>query len=494
MGVTIRIRRTSVIIEGYSKEFVSGWIPYYLTVYDNVHHKYEKDLTYSYMLPNGNVIMPRTVDISRLERKITSQGFEIDGVLDETEDCIKPRGFSKDITMKDHIKILNQVQDDSIRFLIDRSNHIHFRCLTLPTGSGKTVCAIAAMCYWCVKTLIVASQLSQQWIDELLDKCTVSYKKLYEISGIDSLNALLSNKYNPNSLDVFVASLQTLRNGVESGVYKRFCEKFGIGLVIVDEIHMATYTQMYVNMQADISETIFLTATPFRSDPAETSTFHKALEKLPRFGEDVNRFMTKYINAIWVFYDSKPSYIEQRKCQTWHGFSCIEFAKNTFNSQPRRLIIYDILKWAIDITLKSIDEDEKIAVIIELTQHVKMTVDWLSQEFPNVSVGDYSSNMNPNVKADSLKKKIIVSTDKSFGTGSDLKGKLRVLINTITFNSKVTATQMPGRLRNIPGKSVYYIDLVDKGYRRTWQHYQNRRKIIESYCKSTRVMNYGVDI
>lgn len=65
MGVTIHIRRTSVIIEGYSKEFVSGWIPYYLTVYDNVHHKYEKDLTYSYMLPNGNVIMPRTVDISR---------------------------------------------------------------------------------------------------------------------------------------------------------------------------------------------------------------------------------------------------------------------------------------------------------------------------------------------------------------------------------------------------------------------------------------------
>ena len=365
----------------------------------------------------------------------------------------------------------------------------------MPTGDGKTFCALASMCAYGRKTLIVANQLSSQWVNEIFDKTTANYKRIYEIrDGVDSLEKLLKPKVHPESYDIFVASLKTLINAVPSGAYLKFCQKFGIGYKIVDEIHLATYTNVYLDMMAPIQDTLYLSATPARSDPDEDRCFRKAFANLQQYGQEVKAFKARHLNTIYVFYDTNPKYYEIKECQNWYGFQPMKFAHHILSKPKNLKIIQDILHWAIDTTLPVIGEDEKIAIILELKEHISFLQKWLEKEFPDVKIGDYSSNVSKDIKQDMLRSKIILTTENSFGTGSDLKNTLRVLINTTTFNSKVTAEQLPGRLRNIPGRKVYFIDLVDKGFKRTYEHYLNRSKVINRYSLTVQKRVYGVDI
>lgn len=494
---SVHLMRNRIVVKGYVSEKCPGWLPNHLRVFDSKTKRYDKDKTYSYQLPNGDIIFPRTTETRHIVQKLNSQGYEVEGIYDETnDDVIEFRNFKDRIELKDHIRPKSQFQVEGIDFLTKGLHtNVHYRLLSLPTGDGKTFCALAAMCIYGRKTLIVANQLSSQWVGEIFDKTTANYKRIYEIKdGIDSLEKLMKPNVHPESYDIFVASLKTLINAVPSGMYLEFCEKFGIGLKIVDEIHLATYSNVYLDMMAPIQETLYLSATPARSNPAEDWCLHKAFANLPQYGQEVKAFKMKYLNTIYVFYDTHPKYYEIKECQNWYGFQTKKFATHILSKPQNRDMIRDILRWAIETTLPAIGEDEKIVIILELKEHIKSMQGWLANEFPGVKVGDYSSNVDKNIKQNMLRSKIILTTENSFGTGADLNNTLRVLINTTSFNSKVTAEQLPGRLRNIPGRKVYYIDLVDKGFKRSYEHYLNRSKIINGYSLTVQKRTYGVDI
>ena len=263
---------------------------------------------------------------------------------------------------------------------------------------------------------------------------------------------------------------------------------------IVDEIHIATYSHVFLDMMAPIQDTLYLSATPARSNPNEDYCMKKAFAELPQYGQEVREFQTKYLNTIYVFYDTHPKYYEIKSCTSFYGFNTKNYAKHLFENPDACNQVMSILQWALETTLQAIDDDEKIVIILELKDHIKLVKRELERLFPGVSIGDYSSNVDKSVKSDMLRNKIILSTDKSFGTGADLRGKLRVLINTITYSSKVTANQLPGRLRNIPNKKVYYIDLVNMGFKRAYDHYFRRSKIINKFSLTVQHRTLGKDI
>lgn len=493
---SIHLERNRIVVKGYVTPKGKGWLPNHLRVYDTTTQRFDKDKTYSHLLPDGTIIFPRTTNVKSIANRLTSQGYTVEGIYNETdENLIEYRTFKTPVRLKDGVVPRDQFQIEGIDHLTRGFGSMHYRLLSLPTGNGKTFCAMAAMCKYGRKTLIVANQLCSQWVDEILDKTTVQYNRIYEIKdGIDSIEKLLKSNIRPESYDVFVGSLKTLINSVESGDYYEFCKKFGIGLKIVDEIHLATYSHVYLDMMAPIQDTLYLSATPARSNPNEDYCMRRAFSELPQYGQEVREFQTKYLNTIYVFFDTHPKYYEVKACTSFYGFNTKSYAKHLFENPQALGQVMSILKWALDVTLNSIDEDEKIVIILELREHITFVKQQLEQMFPNISIGDYSSNVDKSVKSDNLRNKIILSTDKSFGTGADLKGKLRVLINTITYSSKVTASQLPGRLRNIPGKKVYYIDLVNMGFKRTYDHFGRRSKIINKYSSTVQRRTLGKDI
>lgn len=497
MPVTVHIRRNRIVVKGYKHDHKSsGHLSKMLTVYDQKRHHYVKDKTYSYTLPNGDIIFPRTCDSQNIVRRLMSQNADFQGTYDESNDAsdINPYDIPKvSFELRPEIRPKSQFQAEGIRFLTDLKNPIHFRLLSLPTGEGKTVCGLAAMCFYNRKTLIVANGLSDQWIDEILSKTNVKYNRIYEISGVNSIEKLLNNRGNSIPYDVYIAQIKTLVNANELGLYDKFCKRCGIGLKITDEVHLATYSNVLIDMSSPISEYIYLSATPARSAPNEDWCMRKAFSMLPSFGEEVEEFKQKYLNTIYVTYDSKPKYFDVQKCTGYYGFLIREYEKYTFH-ESRRHIVLDILQWAIEKSIQTLEPDEKIAIIVGYLDTINILESSLKELFPDLTIGNYSSEMPKELKRQALNNKIILSTNKSFGTGSDLKGKLRVLINATTYSSKVTARQLPGRLREIPGKNVYYIDLVDMGFKRTFDHFRSRSKIINKRSKSVTTRKYGIDI
>lgn len=498
-GIKVILERNRIVVTGYPppSKGSSLNLPYVFCVFDAKIKRYIKDKRYSYYdEKTGDIIMPRTAALEKILQRIRSSGFMVEGVYDESNtNLIEYRDMSTEITMKPGINPRDEFQVNAVNFLTKPiGGNVHYRRLSLPTGDGKTFCALFAVARYGRKTLIVADSLVDQWAAEILDKLTISYKKIFEIKdSVDTVRYLLSKDVHPSKYDIYVASLRTLVNAHELGLYEPMCRKLGIGLKIIDEIHLSTYSQVWLDMQAAIQETIYLSATPARSSPNEDYVFKLVFKELPSYGEEVWEMKKKYLRVINIEYDSHPDYTTVAKCTTFYGFQTARFAEHIFSPKCRD-IIFDILKYVIDLTIQYVAEDEKIVIIFERLVDVRMTNDVLKRLYPNIPVGDYTSNSKKEDKVDNLKNKIILSTDDSFGTGSDLKGKLRVLVNTTTYNSKVTAKQLPGRLRDIPGKAVYYIDLVNVGFKRTTEHFYNRSKIINQFASNVTKRVYGVDI
>lgn len=497
-GIEIHLQRNRIVILGYTlpKKGTKGWLPNVFCVFDTKTTRYIDDKRYSYQDPNSKEIcVPRTADVGKIVSRINSSNLLLDGIFDDSNaDVVEYRELSSPITIKEGLHPKNEFQVRAVEFLKQPLGHnMHFRLLSLPTGEGKTFCALNAVAYYNRKVIIVADSLVDQWVSEILDKLTISYKKIYEIKGIDSVKDLMTKEIHPSRYDIYVASLRTLLNAQEAGLYEPMVRKLGIGLYIVDEFHIQTYSHWFMCMCAPIAEFIFLSATPARSNPSEDYVFKMVNKELPSYGEEVGELREKYLHVIYINYDSKPDWQVVARCNTFYGFQTSRFADHIFSPKVRD-IIFDILKYVIDLTVKYVDEDEKIVILFERLDHVKLTIGVLRNLYPGIPIGDYTSNAKGDKKTENLKNKIILSTNESFGTGSDLKGKLRVLVNTTTYNSKVTAKQQPGRIRPIPGKSVYYIDLVNLGFKRTVDHFINRSKVINGYAAKVEKRVYGVDI
>lgn len=495
-GVTIILERNRIVIKGYTKPRCVGWLPFVFTVFDPKNKRYIKDMTYSYQDKNTkDIIVPRTADIGKIISKIKSQGLWYNGIIDKSnENLIEYRPFSHKINLKDGNKPRDEFQEEAIKAMIaGAKNNMHYRLIDLPTGNGKTFCSLAAICIYNRKTLIVASTLVDQWVKEILNFLDIDYKKIYEIKdSINSIKDLLTNHYNYNSYDIYIASLRTLTNANAEGLYIPFLKKMGIGLKIIDEIHMQVYSNIYLDMQAPIQDTIYLSATPGRTNPNEDYILREVLKNISEYGSYVGNYIKKYLNCIYVFFDTQPTYEEEAKCQTFYGFQSDEYEKYIMSSKNYD-IIFNILKWAIDTSLAVMDVDEKIVIIFNLIESADITEKILNKLYPNISIGNFTGS-NDKDKQDKLNARIIVSSDKSFGTGNDLKGKLRVLINVTSYSSHIRARQLPGRIRPIAGKSVYYIDLINDGFSGTRRHFQMRSKVINKFAASITNRFYGKDI
>ena len=91
-----------------------------------------------------------------------------------------------------------------------------------------------------------------------------------------------------------------------------------------------------------------------------------------------------------------------------------------------------------------------------------------------------SKKENELVKAES---DIIISTIKGMGTGSDI-AKLRNLVIMEPHSSKITSTQLIGRLREYASdKDTYAYELVDVGFKSILNQVSMRLPTVRKKCK-----------
>ncbi|KOR88523.1 DNA repair helicase XPB [Paenibacillus solani] len=139
--------------------------------------------------------------------------------------------------------------------------------LVLPCGAGKTMIGIAAMRDLQCETLILTSNTTsvRQWIEELLQKTTLSLEEVGEYSG-------QRKEVRP----VTVATYQILTHrpgkGKEQEHMKLFNER-PWGLIIYDEVHLLPAPVFRATADIQATRRLGLTATLVREDGREHDVF-----------------------------------------------------------------------------------------------------------------------------------------------------------------------------------------------------------------------------
>ncbi|MBO5606974.1 MAG: DEAD/DEAH box helicase [Treponema sp.] len=139
--------------------------------------------------------------------------------------------------------------------------------IVLPCGAGKTIVGMELMDMLKTNTLIVTTNISavHQWIDELVDKTTLSRGDIAEYTG-----------ENKEVKPVTVATYQILTWRPEKeGPYPHFSlfRASNWGLIIYDEVHMLPAPVFRVAAELQAVRRVGLTATLVREDGCEGNVF-----------------------------------------------------------------------------------------------------------------------------------------------------------------------------------------------------------------------------
>ncbi len=139
--------------------------------------------------------------------------------------------------------------------------------VVLPCGAGKTIVGLACMAQVQTSTLVLTtnSTSTRQWIDELLDKTSLSTDLIGEYSG-------QSKAIRPVTVATY--NMLTWRSGrQEAFEHLALFDERNWGLIIYDEVHLLPAPVFQVTAGLQARRRLGLTATLVREDGREDDVF-----------------------------------------------------------------------------------------------------------------------------------------------------------------------------------------------------------------------------
>ncbi|MDR1110399.1 MAG: helicase-associated domain-containing protein [Deltaproteobacteria bacterium] len=138
--------------------------------------------------------------------------------------------------------------------------------IVLPCGAGKTIVGIAAMSELRMETLVLTTSITalRQWIDELLDKTSLTQSEIGEYSG------------ERKDIKPVTISTYHILSAKDRNEEKKHFELFmsrNWGLIIYDEVHILPAPVFRITAELQAKRRLGLTATLVREDGLETDVF-----------------------------------------------------------------------------------------------------------------------------------------------------------------------------------------------------------------------------
>lgn len=469
----IEVKHSSIVIHNYKLGDCSK-LEKLLSAWDNVSFNYIWQNFY-YNEEDQTLIIPRGMDIKYIQYLFQDKELFVN----------KVPAKSNKATFTCTIEPRDKDQIDSINFLTDTTNSQ--KMLSLNTGEGKTYCTINALSQLKKRAMIIVDKdkIMQQWKSEILKFTDLEEDDIYLISGSQSINKIMDNKSDPN-YKIFIASHRTLASyaGENWDAITRFFNKIKIGCKVFDEAHVEVKNIFMLDSFTNVAQTIYLTATPSRSNPLEDKVYQLSFKEMPKYGLE-NKFNEPHNIIYYISYDSKPEMSVVARCKTKRGFDTNTFSNYTFNQNYDQF--FDIICKLLNITLK---HSGKTTIILHKNDHIEKLKKNLEEVYEGIEIGIFSGLItNKNEREKELNKKIILSTDKSMGKAVDIKD-LQFVIMTVPTSSKVVAEQTLGRLRKLPdGRNTIYFDLTDVGFKSCLNQRKSRRQLLDLKAKKIKLLN-----
>lgn len=454
---------TKLIIEDIKEEEKESLIKSLnksLAVWDPAYFKYVNQI-YKYDEENNKIFIPGSYSNTEFE-KIFGKDILIQNNI---ENQITKRNMGR-VNLKSAPR--DNLQQNAIKFLKGEtySKDCNQKLLSLKTGEGKTYCAINFSVSTKTIPIIFVDQLSlaEQWKKAILQFTSVEEDQIFIISGKDKFTKLeKKNKKEISSIKFFICIHKTISAYLEENFYKanEFFNRLGIGIKIFDEAHLSVNSMFNIDYAIDCPS-IYLTATPSRSDKNENYVYKRAIKEMKVFSTEKGIFKKEsYHNILLVKFNSNPSYKDSLKFKNKYGFSI-----NGYNQYMEKEDKYDYFLDKIVRLIKFGNKggkNRRMAIILHSLSIVEKVNNDLQKIFSDKKIGRFDGTISKEEKSNVLENcDIIVTTDMSFSKGIDVKN-LEIVINTVPIYSAPKNEQMLGRLRELPGKEVWYFDFVDAG-------------------------------
>jgi len=440
----------------------------------------------------------------------------------------KPQEYDK-IDIKLYQQPRETLQVEMISFLCGLGKHSYTEKYSqvfcdLHTGKGKTYCSVAALSYFKTKAVIfIPSKLSKlidQWKEAFISYTNKKESDILVVRGSEMCEDIRNGKY-PNK-EIFIITKGTVLSYANSHGWDKFqemIEKTRAGVKIIDEAHMDLRTNVLIDCHTNVKKNIYLTASAYRGDRFENQIFKKIFYEVPIYGKELVSPDENYIIMLIYQFKHKPSVKQRAACKVKEGLSAVKYSEYLVSKEGARYQFFTALNRAIrDIFVRNrekidyvnlekiengnyvrnkngfitINRNErfkgKLLILGATIDFLKTIRKFLEVNFPEYSVGLYSSEIKDIKEREAeLNKDIILATEKGIGTGANVPN-LQVMINLIPYSNPVYANQLPGRCRQIPGKNVYYIEIVNIDFDEAAAQYTRRSKYLVEKAKGNKLI------
>ncbi len=447
-------------------------LEYIFSVWDPVKHvSFPKGIEYD--ADKKKLILPRGIDIPYLENIFCDSAL-IDKKCDEyvNTEQIPIKYLAKD-----------ERQIELLKFLLGEGKYYYTKSKSQlscnsTTGSGKTFVTVASICFSGSRACIITNSLDwlNQWRDRILEYTPLKNNQIYTISGVGSINKILCR--DPLQYTIFLISHDTIKAYGDKNGWDAVTDLFKrlkCSTKIYDEAHLYFDNLCKIDFHTNMKKTIYLTATPERSNQDENNIYQLYFKNIPSislFDEDAD----PHVNYIAMHYNSHPKPADISRCKNSYGFDRNSYTNYVVHQQNFKYLTIIL----VDLVFCN---SGKALIYVGTNSAISIVYDYILSQFPflNGSIGIYTSLVEKSQKQQQLYNKIIISTTKSCGAASDI-ADLRMIINLAEpFKSSVLAKQTLGRCR---ADNTVYIDIIDQGFFFTKNYYKKKKPIFSVYAKS----------
>lgn len=442
--------------------YTRGQVPYIeksLGVFDNVTHKYshfmycfDKEEKENY----GALKIPRGYGIDNVETALKDAGVPYQ-VIDRTYDFVS----SDDIDIEMKLDPKNDIQYNAIAFL-DKTCKGHQAFLTLDVGMGKTYCAISHIANARKRAMIISFNLSYQWQERIAEYTTLKNgTDVINIVGTQFFEDVIKGKTKNPKAKIYLVTINTLTTLIDTygkQEIQKAMDVLGIGIKIFDEAHTRYRMFNSIDLNAQVDETIYLTATPGRSREAEDRMYTKIYMSVPAYGSYTAKMNNHYI-INYIVLDSHATAADRVGMKTSRGLHSLKYTRFLMDKwfDPMMRLIMS----KFEPILKE-DADGKVLIVTDWLQDIQNMKGWVVKHYPQYSCGTYCLLIDKKAEREKeLTKRIIIGTVGSMQNGKDI-ANLRAIIPLTQFSSPIVTRQLLGRLRKLKDKHVYYWDIADR--------------------------------
>jgi len=491
----VYIHPTYIEITDYHDELKRSLYP--LRLWDENIHSYVFE-GYEYNKKEHKLLLPTGFGADYVLQVLTRRGTSFNVYDFRRNETLVNTG--KKPRIKLNVQPRDNLQVKAINFLKFNPMEQSFgqKMLSLDTGQGKTYCAINAVIFNQRVPLIMVktNALGEQWKKRYLEYTDLEEDQVRVISGKDDLIKLYNSPKKDLDRVMAVISFYRTIDGLllnENDEYNftlnQFLDKLGISLKIFDEAHLDYRAILRIDLHTKLPS-FYLTATPKRSDINEDKVYQKIFS-MPKFKSSDIMNPDRYRIYIFKHIKSNPKFDERAYIQkkSTRGFNFNAYTDYLMNNEKSYKIYADAIFSIYWKSIKQGSDIKKTAIFFKNIAMVDKMYEDFSQRLSDLDIDEdkitlsrFHGKVKAKEKKTALDSDLIFTTTSSLGTGQDIKG-LQVIISTINTSSEVTLKQLSGRLRPLPDKDVFFIDIIDDSFKDIQRQYRQKKRIYQKNAK-----------